>query len=51
MSLVIVPHIDHPDFMEGAKKTSQKLQEAGFEVCELKDDQAFVVQNQLQKII
>jgi dipeptidase E len=49
--LVIVPHIDHPDFMEGAKKTSQKLQEAGFEVCELKDDQAFVVQNQLQKII
>lgn len=49
--LVIVPHVDHPDFMGGAKITSQKLQDAGFVVCELKDDQAFVVQNQQQEII
>ncbi|HQU71381.1 MAG TPA: Type 1 glutamine amidotransferase-like domain-containing protein [Calditrichia bacterium] len=40
---VIVPHLDNPDFSEGAQKTERKLREAGFKTLALKDQQAFVM--------
>ncbi len=47
----VVPHINHPDFKEGAKNTSQKIQGEGYVVYELKDDQAIILQNQHREIL
>jgi len=50
-SFIVVPHINHPDFMAGAKNTSQNLKGEGYIVYELKDDQAIIWQNHRQNIL
>jgi dipeptidase E len=42
MEEVIIPHIDHPDFAEGASATSKALQREGYKVIELRDGEFFV---------
>jgi len=40
---VIVPHIDHKDFAEGAAKANEQLILAGFNTLPLKDNQAYLI--------
>jgi dipeptidase E len=44
--IVIVPHMNNPDFAEGAAKTNGLLIKAGFKTCTLKDDEVLVVKGE-----
>jgi len=48
---VVVPHIDNPDFKEGAKKANQQLNQAGFKTLLLSDNQVCVINGDEQKVI
>jgi dipeptidase E len=41
MEEIIIPHIDHPDFAEGALATSKALRMEGFKTIELRDGEIF----------
>ena len=43
MNEIIIPHTDHPDFIEGAKETSFALQQDGFSTIQMKDGDFLVV--------
>lgn len=42
-NVVVVPHIDHKDFIESAAKTNQLLTQAGYATVPLRDNQALVI--------
>lgn len=49
--IVIVPHIDHKDFAEGARKANELLIHAGYNTLPLKDNQACVIHGNKRTII
>jgi len=42
-NIVIVPHMDHPDFAVGAASACEALQDTGFNVIALNDHEAFLI--------
>jgi dipeptidase E len=44
--MVIVPHMNNPDFAEGAAKTNEQLIKAGFKTYTLKDDEVLVIKGE-----
>lgn len=49
--VVVVPHIDNPDFADAAKQTNQALLDAGFATAPLTDNQAMLIDQSVQEII
>ncbi len=48
---VIVPHMDNPDFANGAAKANAKLLQAGFKTIPLNDNQAYIIESAAGTII
>lgn len=49
--VVVVPHIDNPDFSEAAKKTNEALKAAGFTTQPLTDTQALVIDGDSRQVL
>lgn len=50
-NVVIVPHIDHKDFVESAAKTNQLLTQSGYVTVPLRDDQVLVIIGNERRVI
>lgn len=50
-NVVVVPHIDNPDFAEGAGKTNEALNAAGYATEPLTDTQALVIDGESRRVI
>jgi dipeptidase E len=49
--IVVVPHMDNPDFSEAAKKTNEALQAAGYITQPLTDAEALVIDGDSRHVI
>lgn len=49
--LVVVPHMDHPDFMEGTEFAHQQLQKDGFLTVPLNDSQVLIVDGEKHQVL
>lgn len=49
--LVVVPHMDHPDFIEGAEFAHQQLLKDGFYTVPLNDSQALMIHGEAHRVL
>jgi dipeptidase E len=49
--IVIIPHIDNKDFIQGAHKADHHLRQAGYRTLPLTDSQALLIHGDEQKVI
>ena len=49
--IIIIPHIDNADFIEGAHLANMQLQAAGYSTLPLGDTEALVIDGCSQRII